>query len=489
MTFVSELEPKALWRHFDTILTIPRASGDEERIRQYVLAIASRAGYDHKCDSYGNAVVYKPASAGHDSAPVTILQSHLDMVQEKDADSPFNFETDAIVPRRNEEYLTATGTTLGADNGIGVAAMLAAIESTELVHGPIELLFTVEEETGLDGAKALDASLLGGRRLINLDSEQEKTLYIGCAGGGDMKISLGVAATKVSGNQVSVDVELKGLVGGHSGCDINEQRGNAVCLLSRALWNALWNTEGHTVFRLAQLEGGKVDKATAIPREASATVVVGKSELTRLKQDIRTEFDKIRAQYSRTDPDLEPVINDAGSAGQAWDARTTATALALISSLPDGAEAMSHEVRGLVETSNNVAGIKDTNGLLVIATCSRSSVDAELDALRRRIQAVANLAGATAEFGSSYPGWKPNLESKLLDVVTQVHSRELGSPAEITAIHAGLECGIIGEKIPGIDMISFGPTIEFPHSPSERVHIPSVERFYQLLTATLAELA
>ena len=483
MTFVSSLEPKPLWNHFDTILTIPRASKDEERMRQHVLGAATRAGCDHTVDRAGNVVVRKPASAGHEAAPVTILQSHLDMVQEKNADVAFDFRTDAIVPRRNGEHLYATGTTLGSDNGIGVATMLAVMDSTDLVHGPLELLFTIDEETGLTGAAQLDAELLAGRRLINLDSEEEGILYVGCAGGGDMRLSLGVTPAGTGGDDRAATVALRGLKGGHSGCDIHLQRGNAVCLLARALWAA----HAGTPFRLARLEGGSAHNA--IPREAFATIVAGAADVERLTAAVQAEFEAARDEYRSVDPGMTLAVGDAGDAGPAWDAETTTTVLRLISSLPHGVEAMSYDIAGLVETSNNVATVKGSNGSLVITTSSRSSIDAALDALRRRIRATGELAGAEVDVRPAYPGWKPNLGSQVLEVVKRVHAEELGSEPEVAAIHAGLECGIIGKKIPGMDMISFGPVIEAPHSPDERVHIDSVGRFYRLLTATLAELA
>ena len=483
MTFVSSLDPKPLWSHFDTILTIPRASKDEERMRQHVIAAATGAGCEHAVDAAGNVVVRKPARAGHAGAPVTILQSHLDMVQEKNADVAFDFRTDAIVPRREGEHLYATGTTLGSDNGIGVATMLAVMDSTDLVHGPLELLFTIDEETGLTGAAQLDAGLLSGRRLINLDSEEEGILYVGCAGGGDMRLALSATPGPAGSGDRAVTIALTGLKGGHSGCDIHLQRGNAVCLLARALWAA----HARTPFRLARLEGGSAHNA--IPREAFATIVAGAADIDSMASAVRAEFEAFRAEYRPADPGMTLTIGNAAGAGQAWEADATATVLRLISSLPHGVEAMSYDIPGLVETSNNVATVKGANGSLVITTSSRSSVDAELDALRRRIRATGELAGADVDVRPAYPGWKPNMESEVLEVVKQVHARELGSEPEVAAIHAGLECGIIGKKIPGMDMISFGPVIEAPHSPDERVHIGSVGRFYRLLTATLAELA
>lgn len=483
MTFVSALEPKPVWSHFDTILTIPRASKDEERMRRHVLDAADRAGCGHAVDAAGNVVARKPASAGREAAPVTILQSHLDMVQEKNADVAFDFASDAIVPRREGDHLYATGTTLGSDNGIGVAAMLAVMEAADLVHGPLELLFTIDEETGLTGAARLDASLLSGRRLINLDSEEEGVLYVGCAGGGDVRLSLGVPSAAAGGEDRAVTVALTGLKGGHSGCDIHLQRGNAVCLLARALWAA----HAATPFRLARFEGGSAHNA--IPREAFATVVADAAGVERVTAAVRAEFEAIREEYRPADPGMKLAVGDPAAADRTWEAGTTATVLRLVSSLPHGVEAMNYDIPDLVETSNNVATVKGANGSLVITTSSRSSVDAALDALRRRIRAAGELAGAEVDARPAYPGWKPNLRSPVLGVVRQVHERELGAAPGVKAIHAGLECGIIGKKIPGMDMISFGPVIQAPHSPDERVHIGSVGRFYRLLTATLAELA
>ena len=483
MTFVSALEPKPVWSHFDAILAIPRASKDEERMRRHVIDAAERAGCGHAVDGAGNVVVRKPAAAGREAAPVTILQSHLDMVQEKNADVAFDFAADAIVPRREGDHLYATGTTLGADNGIGVAAMLAVLEAADLVHGPLELLFTIDEETGLTGAARLDARLLSGRRLINLDSEEEGILYVGCAGGGDVRLSLGVTPAAAGGGDRAVTVALTGLQGGHSGCDIHLQRGNAVCLLARALWAAY----AAAPFRLARFDGGSAHNA--IPREAFATLVAGAADVGRVTAAVRAEFEAIRDEYRPADPGMALAVGAAAAADQAWNAGTTATVLRLIASLPHGVEAMSRDIPDLVETSNNVATVQGANGSLVITTCTRSSVDAALDALRRRIRATGELAGAEVDLRPAYPGWKPNLQSPLLDVVRKVHEREIGSKPEVKAIHAGLECGIIGKKIPGMDMISFGPVIQAPHSPDERVHVGSVGRFYRLLTATLAELA
>ena len=486
MTFVSNLEPTAVWTQFDTILTIPRASKDEERMRQHVVATAARLGLDHAVDAAGNVVVRKPGTAGHEGAEVIILQSHLDMVQEKNSDIGFDFRTDAIVPQKQGDYVTATGTTLGSDNGIGVATMLAIMQATSLTHGPLEFLFTIDEETGLTGAAQLDASLLAGRRLLNLDSEEEGIVYVGCAGGGDTRLTLTTTTVAASPDNRRAVVALTGLKGGHSGCDIHLQRGNAVGLLARALWAAYQSTP----FHLARIEGGSAHNA--IPREAFATVVVKEDALARVVDIVRSEVGAIQAEFRPADPGIELSVDDtAESAGDGapWGAETTATVLRLLTSLPHGVEAMSYDIPDLVETSNNLATVAGENGSIVITTSTRSSIDAALDALRRRIRATGELAGAEVEERGAYPGWKPDLDSPLLDVVRRVHAQELGAEPDVKAIHAGLECGIIGKKTPGMDMISFGPTIECPHSPDERVHVASVGRFYRLLTATLAALA
>ena len=489
MTFVATLEPTSLWEHFDTILTIPRGSKNEDRMRQTVLDIADRGGLKHQVDGVGNVVVRKPGTPGHEEATATILQSHLDMVNEKNTGHPHDFTKDPIVPKQDGPYLTADGTTLGSDNGIGVATMLAVMSATDLVHGPLEFLFTIDEETGLTGAAQLDATLLKGRQLINLDSEEEGILYVGCAGGGDTQLTTKLVTAPANAGDVSVSVALKGLKGGHSGCDIHLQRGNAVKLLSRALWAAYLGVP----FRLTRFEGGSAHNA--IPREAFATLVVGADREEALVAAIQSEVAAIQTEFRPADPEMELTFDEVP--GEAvtpsdlvvWDTVTTETVLRLINGLPQGVEAMSYDIPDLVETSSNVATVTHDGDTLTVGVSSRSSIDTALDALRRSIRATGLLAGAEIEEDVAYPGWKPNLDSRLLEVVKSVHERELGSKPDVKAIHAGLECGIIGKKVPGMDMISFGPIIEYPHSPDERVQIESVGRFYRLLTATLAELA
>jgi dipeptidase D len=483
MSFVENLEPKVLWKHFDEILKIPRGSKQEEKIRDYVIRQAERNGLSYKVDAVGNVVVRKPATPGHESASITVLQSHLDMVNEKNSDVDHDFDKDPIVPQLDGDYLKASGTTLGSDNGIGVAAMLAIMDARDIVHGPLELLFTVDEETGLTGASSLASDMLEGRQLINLDTEEEGALYVGCAGGADSTLTLALTSVAAPAGHVALELKLSGLKGGHSGVDIHLQRGNATKLLVRALYAASLQTP----FHLADLRGG--NKHNAIPREAFATITVAQADKDAFVSALNAEVGAIQEEFRPADPDIQLEVSEASGLDRVWDADTSATVLRLITALPHGVMSMSYEIPDLVETSTNLATVAVKDGKLVIGMSSRSSVATALKALRQRIRAIASLAGAEVEEGSGYPGWKPNLDSHVLHVTKEVHKKVLGKEPAIKAIHAGLECGIIGEKFPGMDMVSLGPQIEFPHSPDERVKIKSVADFYKLLLATLEELA
>ncbi|MBT8335138.1 MAG: aminoacyl-histidine dipeptidase [Gemmatimonadetes bacterium] len=481
MTFVSDLEPTRLWTFFDRILTIPRGSKEEERMRAFVLEIADGLGLDHDVDDTGNVVVRKPATSGMENAPGTILQAHLDMVNEKNSDVEFDFATDAIRPLLDGDYLTADGTTLGSDNGIGVAAMLAIMEADDLEHGPLELLFTIDEETGLTGAAGLDAGLLKARRLINLDSEEEGALTVGCAGGADTRLVLGLESVSPPVDAVAYTVKLQGLAGGHSGVDIHLQRGNAVQLLARLLRDA--GLSGG----LAGIQGG--NKHNAIPREAWATVVMPEASASERLAQLRANAEAVREEFRVPEPGMELGIDQGAVPERLWASDIGARVLDLLVALPHGVVAMSNDIAGLVETSTNLAAVKHDADTLQVLTSSRSSVASGMEWIRAKIEAVAALAGAEAHHHDGYPGWKPDLDSELLGVVRAVHERVLGFEPHVEAIHAGLECGLIGEMVPGMDMISFGPQIEFPHSPGERVKVDSVERFYRLLTETLRALA
>jgi dipeptidase D len=482
MTFVADLAPQALWKHFDEILTIPRGSKNEEAMRRYVLGLAERKGLKARTDAAGNAVVAKPASAGKERSPTVVLQSHLDMVNEKNSDVTHDFERDPLVPRREGEFVKATGTTLGADNGIGVAAMLALLEADDVVHGPLELLFTIDEETGLTGASDLDPSLISGKLLLNLDTEEENEVTIGCAGAGMSTLSLPLASGPAPAGSVALVVAVTGLKGGHSGMEIHLPRGNAIRLLARALYAA---SLAHPV-HLGSLRGG--GKHNAIPREASAVIFVRPEDRAAVTAELEKEAAAMQAEFP-AEPDLRLEVRETAVSSALWTAESGRKALALVQALPHGVLAMSQDIEGLVETSTNLAAAEPKNGSLEILLSTRSSVDSALQATRQRIRAAADLAGASVEENRGYPGWKPNPKAALLRTFRELHQRITGKEAALRAVHAGLECGIIGEKVPGMEMISFGPLIQGAHSPDERVHVASVERFYHLLTATLAELA
>jgi len=486
MTFVSELEPKALWRHFDQILTIPRGSKEEAAMRRYVVSVAERRGLAHRGDAAGNVVIVVPASKGHEKAPTTVLQSHLDMVNEKNSDVAHEFAKDAIKPRRVGDYLNATGTTLGSDNGIGVASMLAIAEATDLVHGPLELLFTIDEETGLTGAAGLDPRSLVARRLLNLDTEEEGAIYVGCAGGAGTDLAIPLETMFGAEGLTAFTVRLSGFKGGHSGVDIHLQRGNAIALLARAL-HALWV---EFQFEVSRIEGGNMHNA--IPREASALVRVASGERARFESALAAQVATIAAELAGVEEGIRVEVapaDAAASAAEVWSDASTASVLSLLVALPHGVLAMSRDIPGLVETSTNLAKVRTEGVTLRIHQSNRSSVMSSLRATQQRIAAFAELAGGEATQSEGYPGWKPDMDSALLATLKKVHAKTFGEEPKIEAIHAGLECGLIGERFPGMDMSSFGPQIEFPHSPDERVLIPSVGRFWQLLTATLVELA
>ena len=483
MTFVSELQPTAVWAYFDQLLTIPRGSKKEDRARAFVISVAEGLGLDYTVDETGNVVVRKAAAGGSQSTTPTILQSHLDMVQEKNSDVEFDFDIDAIRPVLDGEYLRADGTTLGSDNGIGVATMLAIMEADDLTHGPLEFLFTIDEETGLTGAGGLGEGLFEGRRLINLDSEEERVLTIGCAGGADSHLHLTVERSSVGEGNAAIAVRVSGLKGGHSGVDIHLQRGNAIKILARAMYAASLAEP----VRIGSLGGGNAHNA--IPREVSGVLVLpaGDGIPTVVKDILTAELQAAATELAGVDPGMAFDIEDVALPGDALSEAASRRLLSLVTALPHGVMAMSNDIEGLVETSTNLAVVREEGGRAFILMSSRSSVMSALEALRQRVRSFAELSGADLEEKDGYPAWQPDVSSRLLQVVKDVHERVAGE-AEIGAVHAGLECGIVGEKYPGMDMISFGPQIDFPHSPDERVKVPSVAEFYEVLTAVLAEL-
>ena len=479
MSEILDLEPKLLWKHFNEIRKIPRCSKHEELVRKYVLEFAKEQGLAANEDDAGNVVVSKPASPGFESKPVLVLQGHLDMVCEKNSDKEFDFSKDPIELKLEGDFLTADGTSLGSDNGIGVATTLAILEDKTLNHGAIEGLFTVDEETGLTGAFQLNSDFLIGRTMLNLDSEEEGAIYIGCAGGGDTTMKLPLELTELPADGKGLILKVTGLRGGHSGIDISDQRGNAIKIIARLLTIAAEKVE----LFITELSGGS--KRNAIPREANAKIIVKSESLEDFKSAIKAEEENILAEIKPIDPDFKVVIEDAEAGVKVFSKATQVKLLNLLNGLPHGVLAMNFDIPELVETSNNLATMETEDEQVVIGMSTRSSIGSALDAGRSTIRSIGKLAGAEVIQNPPYPGWKPNLDSDILKLAKEIFTEKYGKEPAMKAIHAGLECGIIGEKFKGMDMISIGPDIKYPHSPDEKVHIGSVKRFYEIVLQIL----
>lgn len=480
---IARLEPQILFRHFASLLSIPRGSGHESRAREHVIAWATSRGFEVRTDAVGNVVIGVPATPGLEGAKTVILQGHLDMVCEKNADVAHDFQNDPIPAYVDGDLIRARGTTLGADNGIGVAAALAVAEDPDGRHGPLEILLTVDEETGLTGAFNLDPTMVRGRLLLNLDSEDEGVLYVGCAGGGDTTITLPAPPFEVPAGHTCLNVKVSGLQGGHSGLDIHKGRGNAIRILARAVAAGAWS-DG---FFFGCLEGG--NKRNAIPREATACVYLPVDKAEEFARRVEDFTKTVRAEIGAADPGVVVTVSKDPGACPAMDAQVSGRLLRLLLALPHGPLAMSQDIPGLVETSSNLAVLRRDSERVTILCNSRSSIGSALDAVRLGIVALGELAGGTAERSGQYPGWRPNMDSPLLAVTKRTWAEMTGQEPEVTAIHAGLECGVINERVPGMDSISFGPTIRGAHSPDERVSIGSTARFYAFLKRLLEVLA
>lgn len=478
------LKPDHLWRYFEEICGIPHCSGDEKALAQHILATAAGLGLEAKKDKVGNVLVRKRATAGREKAPGVILQGHMDMVGDKNSDVVHDFAKDPIRPSIKGDWVQADGTTLGADNGIGLAACLAVMEEKGLVHGPLEFLFTVDEETGLTGANKLEKGVLKGKYLLNLDSEEEGTFTIGCAGGADSIITLPLKR-KAAASKNLYRLKIAGLRGGHSGIDIHQGRANGIKLLARLLAQA---AEKHR-FDLVGIEGG--NKRNAIPREAWAVLSIEPARVRALAAFFKKAFEDIRVEFKAVETGAKAAFEKLeGAAKEApMTSESGKVLLDLIVGLPHGVIAMHPEIPGLTETSTNLAIVHCDKKSAQVICSTRSSVASALTATRGVLKAVCDLAGARIELRDGYPGWMPNLQSTLLAKLKEIYRATAGKEPGVMAIHAGLECGIIGEKYPGMEMISFGPTLEHPHSPDERVNIGSVGRFWEFIGASLDGLS
>ena len=468
---------------FDQINRIPRCSRNEQQLGQWLRAWADGHGLSSDQDDAGNVLIRVPASPGFEDAPVVVLQAHMDMVCEKTPESTHNFQTDPVVPIVDGEWLRADDTTLGADNGIAIALALA-IAGGDAPHPELEILLTVDEETGLNGAQQLGSDWLRGRHLLNLDSEDEGVFTVGCAGGRDTILTLRVDREPLRHVFVTREITVSGLHGGHSGVDIHLGRANANALLVRALRSLRGKRDSDQTVHLVAIGGGKAHNA--IPRDASAIIAGPPQVIERLNAEVSRIEAKFRAEYGSIEPGLQLSLRSAAHPSDMLTEPSAHRLLDLIMALPHGVVRMSTEVPGLVETSTNLATVRVKNDVAIIRTSQRSSYASRLREVAGKIEAVGRLAGATLTSESSYPPWEPRVESELLgravEAYKAIHTKE---PA-VEIVHAGLECGVIGAKYPGMEMISLGPTIQNAHSPDERLHLPSLERVCVFTDALLA---
>ena len=476
------LQPAAIWKHFLSLTQIPRPSGQKKQIGDFLVAYGKSLGLETLQDNIGNVLIRKPASPGLENHPGVILQGHMDMVPQKNNDIDFDFTTDPIRACVDGEWVTAQGTTLGADNGIGVATAMAVLEDKSLVHPPLEVLVTVDEETGMYGAFDLQPAWLQGKILLNLDSEAEGELYVGCAGGVDTTVTFGYFPVPVPEGDTALRITLTGLKGGHSGCDINLQRANANKLMFRFLKKAVAEYDA----RIASVQGGTL--RNAIPREAEAILTVPKDGVDDIINLVEDYEDLFIREYEGVENGIRFYAEPTERPAQLIPEEIQDAIIHSITACPDGVYRMIPEMPDVVETSNNLAMITTSDKEVVISCLTRSSVESRKEEVQEIIGSCFALAGAKVVFSGSYPGWKPNLHSNILRLMQETYYEEFKQKPRIITIHAGLECGIIGRNYPDMDMISFGPTIKHPHSPEEKVNIDSVGKFYRFLIATLRKL-
>lgn len=482
MSDIRQLEPKALWNHFYSLTQVPRPSGKIEPVGTFLENYGKSLGLETLRDAVGNVLIRKPATPGMENRKAVILQAHMDMVPQKNSGVPHDFETDPIQAYVDGEWVTAKDTTLGADNGIGVAAAMAVLEAKDLVHPAIEMFITVDEETGMHGAFGLQPGFLKGDILMNLDSEDEGELYVGCAGGLDANVSFAYREVAVPEGDVALKISLTGLKGGHSGVDIHLQRANANKLMFRFLRTAVAEYEA----RLASIDGGSL--RNAIPREAFAVITVpaeGVEDLKDLADDMETLFVE---EFAGVEGAISLKVEEVALPAGLMPEEIQDDLINSVTACFNGVYRFIPELPTVVETSNNLAIIKSDGSTIEIKCLMRSSVDSRKEELAAMIESNFALAGAKIEFSGAYPGWKPNLDSPVLKTMTTVYENKYGKSPKIMIIHAGLECGILGTHYPKMDMISFGPTIRYPHSPDEKINIKTVGLFWDYLVETLKNI-
>ncbi|MCL5029297.1 MAG: aminoacyl-histidine dipeptidase [Bacteroidetes bacterium] len=479
---LGSLKPEAVWNHFEEICKYPRPSRKEERIAQYVASVGKRNKLETLRDEFGNVLIRKPATPGKENLTPVVLQGHLDMVAEKNNDVQHDWDKDPISPHVDGDWVKAKGTTLGSDNGIGVAAALAVLESTEVEHGPLETLFTLDEETGLFGAQALKPGFLKSSILLNLDSEEDGALYIGCAGGQNTFVKFKCNQNDASPNTTAIELKVLGLKGGHSGLDINTGRGNAIKIMVRLLHELNYKFG----IRLVNINGGS--KHNAIPRECFSVVRAANKVSADVLSYVESYCKVVQLELATVEPNLQVTCAEIKSRAKVIDKATTTNLISSLYSVPNGVIKMSADIEGLVETSTNLAVVVTKGKTIEVTLSQRSSVESEKHDISNSVAILFRLAKADVEQGDGYPGWKPNVKSPVLGVVKSVYNNLYNSDPEVKAIHAGLECGIINERYPDMDMISFGPTIMGAHSPDEKVQISTVQKFWDLLANVLKNI-
>jgi len=479
---LGNLKPAPLWKHFEKLCSIPRPSKYEQQAAAYVYEFAKSCGLQAIRDEAGNIIVKKPATKGMENRRTVVLQTHLDMVPQKNQEVQHDFTKDPIKPRVEGDLVKATGTTLGADNGIGVAAALAVLEAKDLVHGPVEALFTIDEEAGMTGANMLKSGLLDGDILFNLDSEDEGELCIGCAGGMDVIATLAYKEEAPLAGAVAFKLSVAGLKGGHSGVDIHLGRANANKVMTRLLWEARRDVD----LRIASWEGG--DLRNAIPRWGNAVVTVPADKADAFQKKVHAITADIQKEFATADPGIKVGLEKCPVPAKVIDKAAGERLLNALYAAPHGAFAMIHDMPTVTETSTNLAIVKSNGGQVTITNMLRSSVDTKKTDVGNMIRSVFESAGAAVNTAGSYPGWQPNTASPVLKMLREVYQTKFGKTPSVTATHGGLECGIIRSNYPAMDALSFGPTIKYPHSPDEFVEVPSVQKFWDFLVDVLRQI-
>jgi len=472
---IRQLEPRQLWENFASLNEVPRPSKKEERVIAFMKSFGNRLGLETHVDAVGNVIIKKPATPGMENRKTVVLQGHLDMVHQKNSDTDFDFDSEGIRSLVDGDWVKARGTTLGADNGIGVAAIMTLLESIDIPHPTLEALFTIDEETGMTGAQGLDEHLLKGEILLNLDSEEDNELTIGCAGGLNTNTTMQYVVENTPSGYVGLRISVTGLNGGHSGIDIHLGRGNANKIMNRLIFGL-----GNTIhLRIAEIEGGGL--RNAIPRESFANAAISPAKWTACLEVFEQRKADILKEFRSIEPNLTISAESLPTPSKVMAIADQEKMTRAIAAMPNGVFRMSPEVQGLVETSSNLACVQVKNGEFTTLSLQRSAVESGKAEVAEAVRAVFELAGATVEHSGDYPGWAPNPNSAILAQMVRIYESMFGSKPHVAACHAGLECGIIGRHYPAMDMISFGPTIRHPHSPDEKVHIASVKKFWDYL--------